>query len=77
MSKHKKQELELDDEFLAQMDFLRSDYDNALQTVEQQNRDIRKLIGILIERGIPIPGEIIDRYVKRSLPNDTEELPFH
>lgn len=30
MSKHKNQELELDDEFLAQMDFLRSDYDNAM-----------------------------------------------
>lgn len=76
MSKHKKQELELDDEFLAQMDFLRSDYDNALQTVEQQNQDIKKLISILIERDIPIPGEIIDRYIKHSLPNDTEELPF-
>ena len=76
MSKHKNQELELDDEFLAQMDFLRSGYDNALQTVEQQNRDIRKLISLLIEKDIPIPGDIIDRYVRHSLPNDTEELPF-
>lgn len=74
MSKHKNQER--DDEFLAQMDFLRSDYDNAMQTVEQQNRDIRKLISLLIEKDIPIPSDIIDRYVRHSLPNDTEELPF-
>lgn len=76
MSKHKNQELELDDEFLAQMDFLRSDYDNALQIVEQQDRDIRKLVSILIEKDIPIPGGIIDRYIRHSLPNDTGELPF-
>lgn len=44
---------------------------------KHRNQDIRKLIGILIERDIPIPGEIIDRYVKRSLPNDIEELPFN
>lgn len=38
MAKHKKQTFEFDNEFLAQLDFLRQDYDNSLETIEQQKR---------------------------------------
>ena len=84
MAKRKKQTFEFDDEFLAQLDFLRQDYDNALQTIEQQKKDILKLLALLIEKDIPIPGDIIDRYVKRvpdSLDDESDddepkELPF-
>jgi hypothetical protein len=71
---------EMDDEFIAQLDFLRYDYDNALQTIEQQKQDIQKLLAVLVERDIPIPGNIIDRYIKRASETDNdeaEELPFN
>ena len=49
MSKHRKPHpLELDDEFFAQLDFLRNDYDDALETIEQQKQDIQKLLALLI-----------------------------
>lgn len=63
-----------------QLDFLRADYDNALETLEQQKKDIQKLLAMLIERDIPIPGGIIDRYIKRISDIDSdvpEELPFN
>ena len=80
MSKQKTTGYEMDDEFIAQLDFLRSDHDNALQTIEQQRQDIQKLIALLIERDIPIPGSIIDRYIRRASeiePDEAEELPFN
>lgn len=81
MSKHRKPHpLELDDEFFAQLDFLRNDYDDALETIEQQKQDIQKLLALLIERGIPIPGNIIDRYIKGDPDAESDEpneLPFN
>ena len=84
MAKRKKQTFEFDDEFLAQLDFLRQDYDNALETIEQQKKDILKLLALLIEKDIPVPGDIIDRNVKRVLDSlddesdgdEPEDLPF-
>lgn len=80
MSKRKMPGYEMDDEFIAQLDFLRYDYDNALQTIEQQKQDIQKLLAVLVERDISIPGNIIDRYIKRASETDNdeaEELPFN
>lgn len=80
MSKRKTPSYEIDDEFIAQLDFLRNDYDNALQTIEQQKQDIQKLLALLIERDAPIPGNIIDRYIRRASemdPDEAEELPFN
>lgn len=76
MSKRKNQNFEMDDDFFAQLDFLRSDYDNALETMEQQKRDVRKLVAILVENDIPIPDDIIDKYIRRCSSSTTEELPF-
>lgn len=33
-----------------------------LETIGQQKQDIQKLMALFIERDIPIPGNIIDRY---------------
>lgn len=80
MSKQKTTGYEMDDEFIAQLDFLRSDHDNALQIIEQQRQDIQKLLALLVERDIPIPGSIIDRYIRRTSeidPDEAEELPFN
>ncbi len=84
MAKRKKQTFEFDDDFFAQLDFLRQDYDNALETIEQQKKDILKLLALLIEKDIPVPGDIIDRNVKRVLDSlddesdddEPEDLPF-
>lgn len=80
MSKRKMSEYEMDDEFIARPNFLRYDHDNAMQTIEEQKQDIQKLVALLVERDIPIPGNIIDRYIKRASETDNdeaEELPFN
>lgn len=80
MSKRKNQGFEMDDEFFAQLDFLRSDHDKAMQIIEQQKQDIQKLLALLVEQDIPIPGNIIDRYIKRASEaesDEPEELPFN
>lgn len=79
MSKRRKQNYEADDEFFAQLDFLRIDYDKALQTMAQQKQDILKLLALLVEKDVPVPSDILDRYIKRATDNistGTEELPF-
>ena len=79
MAKNKKPRMELDDDFFAQLDFLRYDYDNILTTVEQQKKDIQRLMALLVENGIPIPGDLIDRYISRASESSQyseEELPF-
>lgn len=40
-------------------------YYEALDTIEQQRNDIKKLIILLIEYDIPIPDDIINKYLKR------------
>ena len=47
MSKRKRKEAQFDEfdtEFFAQLDFLGNDYGNALETIEQQEKDIQKLM---------------------------------
>ena len=80
MSKRKMPGYEMDDEFIARLDYLSYDHDNALQTIEQQKQDIQKLLALLIEQNSPIPGNIIDRYINRASETDNdeaEELPFN
>ena len=36
MKNRKKATIEMDDEFITQLDFLRSDHDSALQMIDQQ-----------------------------------------
>ena len=79
MAKNKRQHLKSEADFLLEPDYLWGDYNNALDTIEQQKKDIRRLLAILIENGLPVPDEMIDRYIQRvsgvsSTPE--EELPF-
>lgn len=78
MSKRKSTPYEVDDEFFAQIDFLRNDYNQALETIDQQKADIRQLLALLIKEDIPIPKDLIERYIhKTSDPKSIdEELPF-
>lgn len=78
MSKQKSPPYEIDDEFFAQLDFLRNEYDHALETIDQQNAGIRQLLALLIKDDIPIPKIIIDRYIRKTsnIEHIDEELPF-
>lgn len=83
MSKRKKTGYEIDSEYFAQLDYLGAEYSAALEKIEEQNRDIRKLIALLVEHDVPIPGNIIDQYIKRApeethdIQEEDEELPFN
>ena len=81
MSKHRRKEAQFDEfdvEIIAQIDFFRNDYGNALETIEQQEKDIQKLMALLVENGIAIPSSLVDRYIKRIPDTDdiADELPF-
>ena len=81
MSKRKRKGVQFDEfdtEFVAQLDFLGNDYGNALETIEQQEKDIQKLMALLIENGIAIPNSLVDRYIKRIPDTDDmeDDLPF-
>lgn len=55
-------------------------YYEELNTVEDQREDIKKLIILLIEHDIPLPDDIINKYLRKSSLNlidiPEDELPF-
>lgn len=76
MSKKSKQPTyEFDDEFYAQLDFLRNDYDRVLEELEQAKKAVRKLMALLVENDIPVPQEMLSKYIRQTTDED-EELPF-
>lgn len=75
----KQRQLEIDDDLYIQIDLLKNNYDCALNTIKQQKADIKRFLLILIEKDIPIPEDLINRYIsKTSLLKDydDDELPF-
>ena len=78
MSERKSTPYEVDDEFFAQIDFLRNDYNQTLKTIDQQKADIRQLLALLIKEDIPIPYDLIDRYIRKTSDSKSidEKLPF-
>lgn len=78
MRKRKSAPYEVDDEFFAQLDFMRNDYAQALETIDPQKADIRQLLALLIKEGIPVPEDLIDRYIRKTSDSKSidEELPF-
>ena len=73
----KQRQLEIDDDLYIQIDLLKNNYDYALNTIKQQKADIKRFLLILIEKDIPIPEDLIDRYIcKISSLKDYDELPF-
>jgi len=60
-----------DDEFVAQLDMLRSDYDSSYETISNLMNDINRLVGILNAHNLQVPKDILDKI------NEDSELPFH
>ena len=75
---NKQRQTKIYDNLYTQINFLKKDHDYALKTIKQQKIDIKRFLSILIEKDIPIPEDIIDRYISKvpSLKEDEEELPF-
>lgn len=65
-------------EFYAKIDSILNDYEKAMEIIERQNIDIKQLLALLIKEDIPIPEEMLDRYIrKKSKPAVIDqELPF-
>ena len=65
-------------EFYAKIDSILNDYEKAMEIIERQNIDIKQLLTLLIKEDIPIPEEMLDRYIrKKSKPAVIDqELPF-
>ena len=61
-----------------ELDYLKNDYDLALSTIEQQSSDIKRFLLLLIEKDIPIPEDLINRYINKAPVSNKqdEELPF-
>ena len=74
----KQRQLEIDDDLYIQIDLLKNNYDYALNTIKQQKADIKRFLLILIEKDIPIPEDLINRYICKtsSLNAYDDELPF-
>ena len=70
MGKSKKCVGEYDPEFLAMVDFLRADYDSALEEIDQLKSDIYQLIELLVKHDIAVPQDILQELQKDEL------LPF-
>lgn len=71
MKKEKK--IEVDAECLAKVDSLVEERDNLLEYQTKADADIRKLVALLVENGIPIPEQIARRY---EIVSGLEKLPF-
>ena len=67
---------QIDDELFAQIDFLRNDYDYALAIIKQQKTDIKRFLLLLIKKDIPIPEDLIDRYINTATNHYDKKLPF-
>ena len=74
----KQRQLEIDDDLYIQIDLLKNNYDCALNTIKQQKADIKRFLLILIEKDIPIPEDLINRYICKTplLKDYDDKLPF-
>lgn len=57
MSKRRKTGYKIDSEYFAQLDYLGAEYSAALEKIEEQNKDIRKLIALLVEHDVVLVYE--------------------
>ena len=67
MSKAKKCISEEDLEFLAMVDFLRADYDYALEEINQLKAGISQLLELLEKHNIVVPQNILQQLQKDEL----------
>lgn len=64
-------------ELYEEINYLKSELDLAESTLKKQRADIKSFILLLIENDIPIPENLIDKYIKKTPKiKPVIELPF-
>lgn len=58
------------------IDYLESELDIALFEVKHQRNDIKRFLLLLIENDIPIPEDLINKYINKALVKPAIKLPF-
>ena len=70
MSKQKLHEL------YEKIDYLKDELDIALFEAKHQRNDIKSLLLLLIENDIPIPEDLISKYINKAPVKPVIKLPF-
>ncbi len=63
-------------ELYEKIDYLESELDIALFGVKHQRNDIKRFLLLLIENDIPIPEDLINKYINKALVKPAIKLPF-
>ena len=63
-------------ELYEKIDYLESELDIALFEVKHQRNDIKRFLLLLIENDIPIPDDLINKYINKALVKPAIKLPF-
>lgn len=63
-------------ELYEKIDYLESKLDIALFEAKHQRSDIKVLLLLLIENDIPIPEDLISKYINKALVKPIIKLPF-
>ena len=58
------------------IDYLESELDIALFEAKHQRNDIKRFLLLLIENDIPIPDDLINKYINKALVKPAIKLPF-
>ena len=69
---------QIPDDLYIELDELKNSYNLSLSTIKQQRLDIKRFILLLIDSDIPIPEDLVNRYINKApaLNTQDEELPF-
>lgn len=63
-------------ELYEEINYLKSELDLAESTLKEQRADIKSFILLLIENDIPIPENLISKYINKKSNDKHIELPF-
>ena len=63
-------------ELYEKIDYLESELDIALFKAKHQKSDIKRFLLLLIENDIPIPDDLINKYINKALVKPAIKLPF-
>ena len=63
-------------ELYEEINYLKSELDLAESTLKEQRADIKSFILLLIKNDIPIPENLISKYINKKSNDKHIELPF-
>ena len=63
-------------ELYEKIDYLKSELGIAEFEIKHQRNDIKRFLLLLIENDIPIPDDLINKYINKALVKPAIKLPF-